>query len=239
MSVEFIPAARVRDLVERLQAARQRAVDQCGPPAAGAASAEYWELLFERNAAEVMATVPAVTLPAGFVVRYRFFGMRERDLLVRPFVARAATDVDTVRRLLDWHAPPDSQPAGAAAGYAGDVELLYRHFEFPRTALGYFEYWLVLQELWASQRWAHAHLIASASELSQITGGPGWEVIEPVQVYEPAVVLAGADARLAVLVESPLERFAIHLEQIDIGLDQSIRYAPRVLVASGPKGYFV
>ncbi len=237
MSVEFIPAAHVRDLAQRLQAARQRAVDECGPPVAGAASDEYWELLFERNAAEVMATVPAVTLPSGFVVRYRFFGMRERDLLVRPFVARAVTDVGTVRRLLDWHAPPDSRPSDAAATAARDVELLYRHFTIPRTAVGYFEYWMVLQEIWASQRWAHAHLIASASELSQITSSPGWTVVEPVQVYEPAVVLSDDGARLAVLVESPLERFAIHLDQIDIGLDQSIRYAPPVLVASGPKGY--
>jgi len=236
MSVELVPAALVRDLTARVQCARQRAVDQCGPPAA-ASDSDYWENLFELNAAEVMAEIPSITLPAGFVVRYRFFGMRERDLLVRPFVARPATDVSAVRRLLDWHAAPDARSTDAAKVPAQDVDLLYQHFSFPRSAVGYFEYWLLMQELWASQRWAFAHLIASAQELSQITAAPGWQVIEPVQAYEPAVVRSDDGARLGVLVESPLERFSIHLEQIDVGADQSIRYASPLLIASGPKGY--
>ncbi len=239
MSVEFVAAAHVQDLQQRLQAARQRAVDACGPPPATAGD-RYWEELFEHNAAQILAEIPSVTLPAGHCVRYRFFGMRERDLLVRPFVARAATDVAMVRRILDWHAPPDTRSAEQAArAPLQDVDLLYRHFSFPRTAVGYFEYWLLLQELWASQRWAFAHLIASAAELSQLTADPGWEIVEPIQAYEPAVVLDADGARLAVLVQSPLERFTVHLEQIEIGADQSIRYASSALIASGPKGYLV
>lgn len=239
MAVEFIPAAHVQDLRQRLQAARQRAVDACGPPAA-AADDHYWEELFERNAAEILAEIPSVTLPSGHCVRYRFFGMRERDLLVRPFVARTTTDVAMVRRLLDWHAPPDARCAEQAArAPLQDVDLLYRHFSFPRTAVGYFEYWLLLQELWASQRWAFAHLIASTAELSQLTADPGWEIVEAVHACEPAVVLDDGGARLAVLLQSPLERFTIHLEQIEIGTDQSIRYAAPALIASGPKGYLV
>jgi len=117
------------------------------------------------------------------------------------------------------------------------VALLYRHFSYPHTAVGVFEYWLAMQELWASERWAHSHVIASAGDLSQITAGDGWEVLHPVEVYEPAVVRSNGSARLAVLVECPLRRFEISLQQIEIGEDQSLRYGEAVLVASGPRGY--
>lgn len=236
MSVEFVPAAHVRTVTQRISEARQRAVDRGGTPPAEPGAA-YWEALFEANAAEVLAVVPTVTLPAGFVVRYRFFERRGSDLLVRPFVARASTDVAAIRQLIDWHPPPDSVATALAGNPTQDVALLYRHFTFPHTAAGFFEYWLAMQELWASQRWAHAHLIASAVDLNQITSAPGWEVVHPVEAYEPAVVLGDHSARLAVLVESPLGRFQVRLEQIDIGADQSLRYGEPVLVASGPRGY--
>lgn len=238
MSVEFVPAAHVRSLTQRVQEARQRALDRSGvPPDEPAAS--YWEALFEANAAEVLAVLPAVTLTPGFVVRYRFFGQRGRDLLVRPFVARPTTDVETVRRLLDWHPPPDSVVSTGLRTPTQDVELLYRHFSFPLAAVGAFEYWLAMQELWASTRWVHSHLIASAVELSQITAGEGWEVVHPVETYEPAVVVSENGARLAVLVQNAIERFEISLQQIDIAADHSLHYAEPILVASGPRGYAV
>lgn len=238
MSVEFVPAAHVRMLTRRVEEARQRAIDRCGP-APVSADAAYWERLFETNAAEVLAALAAVQLPAGFVVRYRFFGQRGRDLQVRPFVARAGTDIDVIRRLLDWHPPPDSLTSALPSHPTQDVELLYRHFSFPPTPAGLFEYWLAMQELWASQRWTHSHLIASAEELSQITAGPGWEVLHPVEIYEPAVVRSDGSARLAVLMHSPLRRFEISLQQIDIAADHALHFAEPILVASGPRGYLV
>lgn len=238
MSVEFIPAAHVRGLTRRIEEARQRAIDRCGPTP-HAVDAAYWERLFEANAAEVLMALAAVQLAAGFVVHYRFFGQRGRDLMVRPFVARAGTGVDMIRRLLDWHPPPDSLTSALSSHPTQDVQLLYRHFSFPSTAAGIFEYWLAMQELWASQRWTHSHLIASAEELSQITAAEGWQVLHPVESYEPAVVRSNGSARVAVLMQSRLGRFEIALQQVDIVEDHSLRFAEPILVASGPRGYLV
>src|SRR5262245_226208 len=83
MSVEFIPAAHVRAVTRCIEEARQRALDRCGAPPQSV-EPHYWELLFEANAAEVLAALPAITLAEGYVVRYRFFGQRGRDMLVRP-----------------------------------------------------------------------------------------------------------------------------------------------------------
>jgi len=223
-------------VTRHVQEARQRVLDTHGVPPPNP-DERYWESLFEANAAEALAAVPDVRLAEGFVVRYRFYGQRGRDLLVRPFVARPGTDVGTVRQILDWHAPPDSVASALAKAPTQDVELLYRHFSFPRTAAGFFEYWLAMQELWASARWVHSHVIASAEELSQITASGDWQVPHPVEVYEPAVVLGDTGARLAVLVECPLQRFEITLQQIEIGPDQSLHYGEPVIVAQGPKGY--
>ncbi|HTO59370.1 MAG TPA: hypothetical protein VMJ74_16330 [Pseudomonadales bacterium] len=223
-------------MTRAIEEARQRALDRVGP-APAQPDAGYWESLFEANASEVLSVLPSVHTADGFVVRYRFYGQRGRDLLVRPFVARAGTDVGTVRQLLDWHAAPDSVAAARANVPTQDVELLYRHFSFPDTAAGVFEYWLAMQELWASAQWAHSHVIASAAELSQITAGEGWQVIHPVEAYEPAVVRSAHGGRLAVLIECPIERFEIALHQIDIGADHSIRYGEPVTVAQGPRGY--
>jgi len=236
MSVEFIPAAHVREVTARIQAARQRALDRHGPPPQPA-DARYWEGLFEANAEEVLRTLPAVRLADDFVVRYRFFGQRGGDLLVRPFVARATTEVETIRQLLDWHPAPDTMASSLVGAPTQDVGLLYSHFSFPPTAVGVFEYWLAMQELWGSARWAYSHVIASAEELSQITAGDGWEVVHPVEAYEPAVFRGDAGARLAVLVQCPLRRFEITLQQIEIAADHALRYGEPILVASGPRGY--
>lgn len=238
MMVEFVPAAHVRAVTTAIAAARQRALDARGVPPS-APPAAYWEETFEANAAAVLAVIPEVHLPSDRCVRYRFFGQRGRDLLVRPFVARTTTDVDRIRQVLDWHPPPDALAAGGAGGPTQDVDLLYRHFSFPDTAIGTFNYWLAMQELWASVRWVHSRVIASADEWSETTGREGWEVVHPVQAFEPAVVRADGGARLAVLVESPLRRFHVTLDQIDIGPEHSLRYSEPVLVASGPRGYVV
>lgn len=238
MPVEFIPAAHVRTLTRRIEESRQRAIDRCGPTPP-APDAGYWERLFEANAAEVLVALTAVQLAAGFVVHYRFFGQRGRDLMVRPFVARAGTEVDMIRRLIDWHPPPDALASALSNHSTRDVELFYGHFSFPATAAGVFEYWLAMQELWAGQRWTHSHLIASAEELSQITAADGWQVLHPVECYEPAVVRSNGSARVAVLMHSPLGRFEITLQQVDIAEDHSLRFAEPILVASGPRGYLV
>jgi hypothetical protein len=236
MAVEFIPVADVHATLGNIDAARQRALDRCGVPPPSP-DAGYWQTVFETTAAEVLAALPAVRLTPGFVVRYRFFGQRGGDLLVRPFVARPTTDVETVRRLLDWHAAPDSVTPTDAHRPTQDVDLLYRHCAYEPTAMGVFEYWLAMQELWASQRWAHARVIASAAELRDLTAAPGWQIVHPVEVYEPAVVRSDAAARLAVLVHCPLRSFEVSLQQIEIAADRSLRYDQPVLVAAGPRGY--
>ncbi len=238
MAVDFIPAAHVHAVSQRIGAARQRAVDQCGPPPQ-VDDTNYWESLFEANAAEVLSSLPEIALTGGRVVRYRYFGRHGGDLLVRPFVAGRHTDVAPVRRVLDWHPAPDSILPGQRSQATQDVEFLYRHFAFDRTPVGVFDYWLAMQEIWASARWAHSHLIASADELSQITSAEGWEVAHPVQTYEPAVVDDGASWRIAALVQSPLVRHAIHLQQVGICSDHAVEYGEPLLVASGPRGYIV
>ena len=64
-------------------------------------------------------------------------------------------------------------PAGRPRRRAQDVELLYRHFDFERSAAGVFEYWLAIQELWASQRWIHSTVIADAEQLAHAHRRPG------------------------------------------------------------------
>jgi len=238
VSVEFVPAAHVRAVTQSIAEARQHALAQCGTPPHHP-DAAYWEVLFEANATAVLAAVPDVRLGAGQVVRYRFFEQRGADLRVRPFVAGSATDVGPIRPLLDWHPPPDSPEQAGGAGPTQDVALLYRHFRFPPTAIGTFDYWLVLEEIWASQRWAHSHVLASAADLSQFAATPGWHTVHPIERYEPAVVREDGAARLAVLVACPLGRFEVTLQQVDIAADQSLRYGQPIVVAVGPRGYVV
>ena len=238
MSVEFVAPEHVRDVMQRISDARQGVLDRFGAPPQDP-EPRYWESLFEANAAAALAAVPSVTLPEGYVVRYRFFGQRGRDLLVRPFVARSGTDVEVIRQLIDWHPAPDSLAAGMPAVPSQDAELLYRHFCFAHSAADVFDYWAVMQELWASAQWAHSHVIASAEELSEITAAEGWEVVHPVESYRSAVVPSDGGFRLAVMLQNPLGRFTITLHQIEIRPDQSLHYGEPVLVAAGRRGYIL
>jgi hypothetical protein len=233
--VEFIPAAHVRATLQRLQAARQQASELIGENPQP--DSVYWQELFEANAAAALAAMPDIALPAGFVVRYRCYGQQGRDILVRPFVARATTDVAAVRRLIDWHPPPDSMSLQQRYSPTQDVELLYRHFTYSHTPSGLFDYWALMQELWASARWTHSQVIASADELSEITSREGWTVLHAVEHYEPAIAQSADSARLAILMQCPLRRFEINLDQIDIDTEQALQYADPILVASGPRGY--
>ena len=61
MSVEFVPAAHVRELMTSIESARQRALDNMGVPPQPAGAA-YWESLFEANAVEVLAALRTVKL---------------------------------------------------------------------------------------------------------------------------------------------------------------------------------
>jgi hypothetical protein len=234
--VDLIPASHVRETLQRVHAARQRAGEVAGPPPRDP-DGRYWESWFEANAAAALEAVQSVTLSEGFTVRYRCYGAQGRDLRIRPFVARTGTDVTTIRRLIDWHPPPDSMSQQERHTPTQDIELLYRHFRFARTPTGIFDYWLVMQELWGSARWTHSLLIASAEEMSQLTSAEGWKILHAVERYEPAAVIGDESARLAVLVHCPLERFTIQLLQIDIDAQQALHYAEPILVASGPRGW--
>ncbi|GBD25205.1 hypothetical protein HRbin30_00520 [bacterium HR30] len=235
-AVEFISPAHVRTCRERIHQVRERTGARVGTAPSGF-DASYWQAWFETNAEEVLEAFPSVQLVPGYRVRYCCFGQHGRDLRVRPFVARADTPVDAVRRLLPWHPPPDSMGAIERGAPNEDVELLYRHFSFPRTAQGYFEYWFVIQELWASARWAYSHVLASLDEFSQLVSSPDWQLVHPVERYQPALVRHGEAAMLAVLVHCPLNRFEVTLQRIEIDAEQALHYSEAILVASGPRGY--
>lgn len=236
MQVEHLDPALIRAWREAIVTAR-RAASQAAPEARAAADDPgYWQALFEANAAAVLGVLPRVRLAPGHAVRYRFYGRRGGDLLVRPFVTRAGSDVSTMLRLLDWHAPPDARAPAPASG-SQDVELLYRFFSTEPTAAGLFEYWLAMQELWASQRWVHSTVIADATELAQLTSRPDWRVDRPVERVEPAVIRGGPDgAHLAVLIHCPLERHTVTFHRVRITPEQAIEFAESLLVASGPRG---
>ncbi len=239
MSVEFVPAATVRDVMRRVEEARQRAIERLPPPPAGEDDPQYWEQVFEVNAGEVLGALQRVQLGAEQMVRYRFYDRRGGDLLVRPFVAGATTDVDPIRQLIDWHAPPDSIAASLRDRPARDVDFLYRHFRFERSAPGYFEYWVAMQEMWASARWIHSHIIADGEEFAATAEREGWVIRQPVERFEPAVVREEAGAELAVLAYCPLEHQTVGLHRIRIGADQDIRFLETIPVAQGPKGYII
>ena len=236
MAVEFVSPDFVHSLIRRIGDARADALHgfEKMPPAGAADEGVYWESVLEANAAHILRTLEHTHLAAGRVVRYRFYEMRGGDLRARPFVTRADSDLATIRRLLDWHPAPDA----GAVGVGRDAELLYRHFTFPRTAEGVFEYWFAMQEIWASTRWAHARVIASADELGQLTAQEEWHVEHVAEHCAPAVVnTPEGSSHLAVLVYSPVSQQRIALEQIAIGADQVVRYGEPVLVASGPRGW--
>jgi hypothetical protein len=237
VTVEFISAAEVHDLQGRVAAARKLASEQAAEGRLSPDDPAYWEGLFEANAAAVLATLGRVQLPSDRAVRYRFYGRRGADLLVRPFVARTSTDVSTIRQLIDWHPPPDSLAVSAAAAPTRDVEFLYRHFTYERSARGCYEYWVLIQELWASARWVHSRVIADADEFAAIVQGDQWRMNHEIERYEPAVIVGDDAAQLAVLLLCPLERQAITLHRIEIGPEQDVRFVESIDVAVGPRGY--
>lgn len=235
MDVEHLDAAMVRATRARIGTARREASTALPEARAAADDPLYWQAVFEANAAAVLAVLPRVRLAGGHAVRYRFYGRRGTDLLVRPFVTRRGADIGTFLTLLDWHPPPDATaPAGAATQ---DVELLYRHFQVEPTAAGLFEYWLAMQELWASQRWIHSTVLADAAELGALTADPAWRVERPVERVEPAVIrVTGEGAQLAVLVHCPIDRHTVAFQRVRIGADQAIEYAESLPIAVGPRG---
>jgi hypothetical protein len=236
MAVEHLTPALVYDLSDRVAQARRRASDQLPESRERAEDPVYWQDVFETNAAALLGALERVRIAEQHVVRYRFYGRRGADFLVRPFVLRAGTDASTMLRLLDWHPPPDASKATDTAG-VGDVELLYKHFQFEPSAAGVFEYWVTMQELWASQRWIHSTIIADAEQFAQLTAAPDWELERPVERVEPAVIRDGNTSQVAVLVHCPIERHMVTFHRVRIGPDQAIEFAESILVAHGPRGY--
>jgi hypothetical protein len=236
MAVEFVSPDFVHALIRRVGEARAEALRgfERMPQPGTADEARYWEGVLEVNAARILEVMRHTRLATGHVVRYRFYELRGGELRVRPFVTRASTDAAAVKRLLDWHPPPDA----GASDPGRDAALLYRHFTLARTAEGIFEYWFALQEIWATSRWAHARVLAVADELGQLVSGPEWRTEQVVEHCAPAVVgTAEPSSHLAVLVYSPIGQQRVALEQIAIGPDQVLRYGEPVMVASGPRGW--
>ena len=236
MAVEHLSPALVQDVNDRVARARRQASEQMPESRQHADDPAYWQQVFEANAAALFGALERVRLKAGHVVRYRFYARRGNDFLIRPFVARAATDVSAVMRLLDWHPPPDAARA-TELGAARDVELLYQHFTYEPSPAGAFEYWMAMQELWASQRWIHSTIIADVEQFTQLTAAADWEVERPVERVEPAVVRDIDATQIAVLVHCPLERHMVMFHRVRIPSDQSIEFAESILVAHGPRGY--
>jgi hypothetical protein len=235
MAVEHLPPALVRDLADRLALARRRASEEVPESRADADDARYWQRVFEGNAAAVLGVLTRVQLAPDHVVRYRYYGRRGSDFLVRPFVVRHGTDVSAVLRLLDWHPPPDA--SRGERGSEPDIELLYRHFQFEPSPAGVFEYWVAVQELWASQRWIHSTIIADAEQFAELTAGADWQVERPVERVEPAVVRDAEINQIAVLLYCPIERHNITFHRIRVLPDRSVEFAESILVAHGPRGY--
>ena len=236
MGVEHLAPALVNDLNERVARARRQASEQFPESRQHADDPAYWQEIFEANAAALLSALRRVQLSDGHVVRYRFYGRRGNDFLIRPFVARAGTDVSAMMRLLDWHAPPDAARAIENVA-ARDVDLLYRHFTFEPSAAGAFEYWVAMQELWASQRWIHSTIIADSEQFALLTSAADWQVDRPVERVEPAVIRDVDATQIAVLLHCPLDRHMVTFHRVRIPADQSIDYAESILVAHGPRGY--
>jgi hypothetical protein len=238
MLVEHLAPAVVDDISDRVARARRAASEQFPESRHRADDASYWQEVFEANAAALLAGLERVRLAPGHVVRYRFYGRRGSDFLVRPFVLREGSDPSAMLRVLDWHAPPDSTRA-TEVGAGRDAELLYQHFQFEPSAAGVFEYWVAMQELWASHRWIHSAVIADVERFTQLTATPDWKVERPVERVEPAIIREGDASQIAVLVHCPLERHMVMFHRIRIGPDHAIEFAESIVVAHGPRGYLI
>ncbi len=238
MSPQFIPADTVRDVIDRIERARQLSSTRHPEPPGHPDDPHYWQDLFEAHAAAVLNALSRVQLANEHAVRYRFYGRYGHDLLVRPFVARSATDVSAIRRLIDWHPSPDSAASSPWPEKTRDVEFLYRHFVFEPSPAGYFEYWIAMQELWASARWIHSRVIADGEHFSTVVADSEWQIQRHVEHFEPAVVTEkdGA-AQLAVLIHCLLDRHTVALHTIQISAEQAIVFGEVLPVAQGPRGY--
>lgn len=237
MEVEAVAASDVRATAEAVDAAHRRASSAVPAGRDESDSPQHWQTILETNAAAVLDALEHVTLPAGYVVRYRFFERADNDLRVRPFVARASTDVEAVRAALEWHPAPDSGPAAQRSRGNRDADLLYRHFSFTDSALGVFQYWVAMQEIWASAGWVHSRVVADRQHFAEIVGAAEWQVERELESYQPAVVRRPDGANLAVLLYSPLQRHSIDLHQVEIQADNGLLFSAPITVASGPRGY--
>lgn len=239
MAVELVSPEFAYGLAARIGQRRITALDgfERMPPPGSPDEARYWEQVLAANAALVLQALSLTALPPPFSVHYRFFENRGGELRIRPFVSRTDTDAGALKRVLDWHPPPDAEGHGSPDQDAG---ILYRHFSLSRTPEGIFEYWFAMREIWASSAWVHARVIATASYLDQFISQPGWRSEHRVQQCAPAVVTdEGNSSHLAVLVYSPITCEKVVLEHVEVLPDKSIRYGPRLTVATGPRGYLV
>jgi hypothetical protein len=239
MEVETLSGDDVRDSVAAVERAHQQVGEAIPANRDDADSPEHWQAILEANAAAVIGALEHVSLTPGYVVRYRFYGRQDGEARVRPFVARASTDVDAVRAALDWHTPPDSGPVTQRLRANRDADLLYKHFSFADSALGVFQYWLAMQEIWASAAWVHTRVVADRADFAELVSGADWQVEREVESYQPVVVRRPDGANLAALLYSPLQRHAIVLQQVEIQADNALHFAAAITVASGPRGYLV
>lgn len=236
MSVDFVSPVEVEDILRRVEEARSSGESQ--RPESTPNSTEYWQEVFEVNAACVLAALPRVHLETAHIVRYCFYGRQGSDLLVRPFVARPATELSAVRALIDWHPPPDSIAPAMLHRPTRDVDFLYRYFTFEPSPVGYFEYWVAMQELWASARWVHSRVIADSIQFDAVTTDREWRVDQKLERYEPAVITDEEEGvQLAVLLYGQLKTRTITLHRIQIGADRGITFLESIPVAYGPRGY--
>jgi len=238
MTVEVIPAEVIRAITLRVDAVRQQSSVDHPETRDSAVDPEHWQNVFEANAAALLAALERVHLADDHVVRYRFFDFEGGDPRLRPFVARGNVDVAPVRAVLDWHPPPDSSSALRLQPNR-DSELLYRHFRFEASAAGYFEYWVAMQELWASARWIHSRIVVDAQHFAELISGAEWQLQRELESYQPVCARGAQGGHLAVLVYCPLQRHTIALQRVAIDATQSIVFAEPITVAVGPRGYYV
>src|SRR5690606_25222746 len=99
------------------------------------------------------------------------------------------------------------------------------------------QYWLAMQEIWASLKWVHSRVIANERDFAEIVAADGWQVERKVETHHPVVLRDRDGAHLALLLYSPLRRHSISLQQVEIRRDQSIVFGEPITVATGPRGY--
>ncbi len=236
MDLERLDPAAIRSAISAVENAHRSVSQESDEPETDIDDPEHWQGMLEANAAAVLAALDEIRIADGYVVRYRFFERTEGDLKVRPFAARSTTDVTAVRSVLEWHPPPDSGIAAQRPSNR-DAELLYQHFSFEPTAIGVFQYWMAMQEIWASAEWVHTRVVTGREDFAEIVSSGEWQVEQELETHQPAVLRNEDGAHLAVLLYSPLRRHSIVLQQVEIRADKTVAFAAPITVASGPRGY--